>query len=256
MFINAKGKSIKIQQGVRLLEASLYFYFLYFSFVACRNLITLNTMNKLLDLVECGAGAKMMCGGIAELLDRKIRDALAEDSPPIPSTIEISKDSDSDDDGSVSLLSEEDAARGSAKYRNTIMTYACQERRRRGDENDENHDLHFLEMEESSYEKAGYGKMKEKKFRNDGSLACSSFDSRTGDTRVMSLHEKKEDTDDDSTLFSDGSSYSSYYFRRGNQNMRSLVPEKATTSWQTISTRATAKKRNSHLHSFHSYDEV
>lgn len=194
-------------------------------------------MNVLLDLVLCGPGARL-CGGMTQLLSRdrdevcndpKFWDALAgKESPPIPKEIDISKSSDSDDDDSVSLLSEIEVSKAFNRYQEAWLRQALTSSHAA----EEQHDLHLEEIVGT---------------KDSDSLVVSSFDSRMGDTRVLEMEEEKGGCANDS--WDDGSSYSSYYFR-----LRPKSQERETsTSWQTTSTRTTRSARNP-CH-FHRYDE-
>lgn len=194
-------------------------------------------MNVLLDLVVCGPGARL-CGGITQLIsndsdgvcnDPKFWNAFTRnESPPIPKVVEISKSSESDDDDSVSLLSELEVSKAYSRYQEAL-TLQKNGRVPAGNK-DPHHDLYLDEVIQGP--------------RDTDSLAVSSFDSRMGDTRFMEMEDDGGDCDE----WDDGSSYSSFYFRLRPKSHEQV----ASHSWQTTSTRTTRSVRNpSH---FHTYD--
>ena len=199
------------------------------------------TMNTLLDLVLCGQGTQM-CGGTSDLFQGesngdffidKLCDAVAVKRrpvtrPPIPEVIEVSLGSEDDDEYGdlISTISEADMIRAFTRCRDMMACSSPKEQK------EFDHELRLLEIEAEDDDGGAE--------KDDGSLACSSFDSRMGDSRFM-----VEEDEVYNRQYDDGSSYGSYYFRQPPKLTRQHGV--VSTSWQTTSTRATENVQNPRL---------
>ncbi|CAB9523460.1 expressed unknown protein [Seminavis robusta] len=134
----------------------------------------------------CGPGARG-CGDFAQLLQVGDNDNFWDTwnptkSPPIPSIIEVSIASDGDDD-IVSLLSEVEVAK-SRSFQHGMNLKQQQRQTHPGAYaaiDLDQHDLMFEIVEDRGDD------LREQRRQESqlDSLACSSFDSRMGDTRLM-----------------------------------------------------------------------